>query len=173
MSGNSMFNNFTNINTTYMPNPFQPNYPPATCTQATQAQPNKPYEITSQDRKTILGYFWYYGNSVELIFDVSGEATQELTQNYISVEDILLTLKLEAKIFNFRYEPIMLFSNDPLVSNNEIKINSNQLTLSINNELSSQLVKGKYYLELVASHTDGYNETLFSSQQNNITFEVR
>ena len=72
MSGiNSMFNNFTNLNTTYAPNPFQRTYPQQATNQAQVAQPNKPFEILSADKSKVLGYFWYYGNSVNLIFDFS------------------------------------------------------------------------------------------------------
>lgn len=191
MNGNNMFPNTVNLNTTYTPNPFQPNYPQfQNCVAATPAHPNKPYEILSPDRQNVLGYFWYYGNSVELIFDVGDDSEYGyISENgylynsegqiegpkpvAILIEDLLPTLKLEATIYDFRHEPIIIFSNDYLVSKNEIKIDKNILTLSITNELSSKLIKGRYCLELKATHPDGYNETLFSSEMNNLIFEVR
>lgn len=180
MNGNSMFSNFTNISTTYNPNPFQPNYPQALCNCNAEASPvklNKPYEILSPDRLTVLGYFWYYGNSVDLVFNLEGQVTLEATDNYLTVGDLINSLTLVMTIYNFRYEPIMQFSTDPLISKNQLIVNSNgdvtgsTITASITNELSSQLVKGIYYIDLVASLANGYNETLFNSDQ--IKFEVR
>lgn len=180
MSGNSMFNNFTNFSTTYSPNPFQPSYPTSCNTQATPVNPNKPYEILSRDRSTVEGYFWYYGNSVNLIFNLEGEVTLYDTDNYISVSDLINSLTLVATIYDFRSEPILTFSNDPLISRNELKINNSSnnieeiiISMDITNELSAKLVKGTYNIELVASLPNGYNETLFSSQQNGLTFNVR
>ena len=69
---NSMFDNFTNINTTFTPNPFECKYPQSNqldrCIQTTS--PNKPFEIKDASGK-LTGYFWYYGNSVDLVFDIT------------------------------------------------------------------------------------------------------
>ena len=43
--------------------------------------------------------------------------------------------------------------------------------MQINNEISSQLIKGTYCIELVAMSPSGYNETLFSTDS--CIFEVR
>ena len=175
--GNSMFSNFTNMSTTYTPNPFQPNYPSALINnsnnEATPVKLNKPYEILSPDRKTVLGYFWYQGNSVDLIFNLSGEITLEETDNYLDANDVINSLTLVSTIYNFRYEPIMQFSTDPLISKNPLIVASDKstITMSLTNELSAQVVKGVYHIDLVASLANGYNETLFNSE--NIKFEVR
>lgn len=182
MANNSMFDNFTNLSTTYTPNPFQKNYPTQTTNNATPIQPNKPFEILSLDKSKVCGYFWYYGNSIDLIFDFSDSTYGYISENgygygdkpiAILVEELLPQLKLEATIYNFRYEPILKFSNDFIISKNEIKIDKDKVIISITNELSSKLTKGVYSLDLIATHNDGYHETLFSSQQNELTFEVR
>ena len=174
--GNSMFSNFNNIDTTYQPNPFQPKYPTNCCTNnATPASPNKPYEILSADKSRVVGYFWYYGNSVDLIFDVVGEITSESTNKYIDASDTIAVTTLTATFYNFRYEPVFVFSTDPLIAKNGLlTVNGSTVTLSLTSELSAQLVKGIYYLDLVATHPTGYNETLFSSNQcDDLKFEVR
>lgn len=191
MMNNGMFTNFTNLNTSYSPNPFQPTYPQQTFQNiAAPAHPNKPYEILSPDKRTVLGYFWYYGNSVDLIFDFSDSEYGMTTENgyvfgsngqiegpkpiAILVEELLPTLKFEATFYNFRHEPIVKFSNDPLISKNEIKINGTDLIMSVTHEISSQLIKGKYCLEMIALHPGGYHETIFSSEMNNgLYFEVK
>ena len=184
---NSMFSNFTNLNTTYTPNPFQKTYPSMqTDNQLKSNHPNKPYEVKNPDG-SIKGYFWYYGNSVELVFNVEGEITLEETDNYLYASDVISGLALIATIYNFRSEPVLKFSTDPLIAENELIVGetktiadehcnklekiSTPVTMQITNELSSQLVKGIYYIDLVATLSDGYNETLFDT--NCCKFEVR
>lgn len=176
---NSMFSNFMNLDTTYSPNPFQRSYPATPENNSiVKNNPNKPYEILNPD-KSLKGYFWYYGNSVDLNFDIEGEITFENTESYITVDQIISSLTLEATIFNFRFEPILKFSNNPLVAQNPLIIsnasensaNICNVNLSLTDELSSKLTKGVYHIELVAYGLNGYNETLFEA--NSCTFEVR
>ena len=92
MGMNSMFQNFTNLNTSYTPNPFQPGYPVMQQNCAIKSVDiNKPYEILNADR-TLKGYFWYYGNSVDLVFDLEGEITLLSTDQYLTITDVLKTL---------------------------------------------------------------------------------
>ena len=140
--GNSMFSNFTNISTTYTPNPFQPNYPSALINNTNEATPvklNKPYEILSPDRKIVLGYFWYQGNSVDLVFNLSGEITLEETDNYLDANDVINSLTFVSTIYNFRYEPVMQFSTDSLISKNPLIVANDKgtITMSLTNELSA------------------------------------
>ena len=175
--------------TTYFPNSFQCTYPPSppnnNCAQQSNA-PNKPYEVKNPDG-SLKGYFWYYGNSVNLIFDFSDSEYGFVTENgygfnndleeptpiAVLVEELLTTLKLEATIYNFRHEPIIKFSNDPIISKNKLDLNGVTVTLPITNSLSQELVKGRYCIELIATHPSGYNETLFSSEMNNLIFEIK
>lgn len=173
MSGmKSMFSNFTNFDTTYQQNPFQPNYPQAqNNSNIQQVNVNKPFEILNDDG-SIKGYFWYFGNSVNLEFDIDGEVILLNQDQYITIEDILSTLELNMYIYDFRMEPILHFSNN-IGSANLLYVNAQEKTVTaeITHELSQKLIKGKYYIELVANHKVGYNETLFSA--NTCVFEVR
>ena len=179
---------FSNFNNTCGPNPFQNTYPLQQLNKAVPAHPNKPYEILSADKSKVEGYFWYYGNSIDLIFDFS-DSEYGYTSEYgyldpndnfsnskpvaILVEELLPTLILNATLYNFRHEPILIFSTDSLVSKNRIEVKGTKVIMVITNELSSQLPKGKYCLDLNASHLDGYNETLFNSEMNKLYFEVK
>lgn len=179
MGMNSMFQNFTNLNTTYTPNPFQPGYPPLQQDCAIKSvNINKPYEILNAD-KTLKGYFWYYGNSVDLVFDLDGEITLLPSDQYLTISDVLKTLQLKSIIYDFRMEPMIEFSN-AIEAQNQLQIvygdqneglDGTKIIMQIDNELSAQLVKGIYYIELVAMSPSGYNETLFSADS--CTFEVR
>ena len=84
---NNMFSSFTNLDTTYTPNPFLPSFPPVTQNNAKAAQPNLPYEIKTPDGR-VTGYFWHYGNSVELVFTLKGTITFE-EGSYIEIKDII------------------------------------------------------------------------------------
>ena len=167
----SMFSNFTNFDTTYQQNPFQPNYPQTQNNCSIQKlDVNKPFEILNDDG-SIKGYFWYFGNSVTLEFAVEGEVILLNQDQYITLEDILTTLELNMYIYDFRMEPILRFSNN-IGSENPLIVNVQDKTVvaEINNELSQKLIKGKYYIDLIANHKVGYNETLFSA--NTCVFEV-
>lgn len=179
MGMNSMFSNFTNIDTTFQPNAFQPGYPFVQQNQAIQTvSVNKPYEILNADR-TLKGYFWYYGNSVDLVFDLEGEITILPGDQYLTIADVLKTLQIKAIIYNFRMEPFIEFSN-AIEAQNQLQIiygeqneglDGTKVIMQLSNEISSQLTKGVYYIELVAMSPSGYNETLFSADS--CTFEVR
>ena len=67
-----MFNSFSNIDSSYTPNNFSPKYPSMSREEKIQSiNPNKPYEVIGRDG-ILKGYFWYYGNSVDLTFDITG-----------------------------------------------------------------------------------------------------
>lgn len=173
-----MFDNYNNINlnTSYGANPYMntcfqfPNPPMVSNTS------NKPYEITD-DRGNLVGYFWYYGNSVDLVWDITGEATSEASSTYIDLDNILAYITLTAIIYDWRHEIIDSIKLHPKVElinnfeNNTLKNKKYIATLQIKDDLAKRLVKGIYTIDLVASNVQGYNETLFSS--NDCKFEVR
>lgn len=155
---------------------------------------SKPYEVKDAEGN-LKGYFWYYGNSVDLDFIISGQVTIEDSDSYIDIdqlipgenpkspqEEILRDLELKMTIYNSKYDPIIYFSNgmdaeyflnvkDPVI-NEETGEVSITATATIDKEISTlKMPKGVYYIDLVASHPSGYCETLFSSTT--CTFEVR
>ena len=177
-----MFEDFSNISTSYIPNMFQPKYPTLQKEEKIQSvNPNKPYEVIGRDG-VLKGYFWYYGNSVDLIFNVSGEITLEDYDMYLSINQILNSLEINATIYNLRHEPAIYFSNG-LDAEYPLKVNSSlvneetgevstQIVIPITKEISSlKLPRGTYYLDLTVSHPSGYCETLFDVDA--CTFEVR
>ena len=176
--GNNIFSNGTNMNTAYIPNFFQPKYPckePNSGIQQNVA--TKPYEVRDVNQE-LVGYFWYFGNSVDLVFNLTGTITSEPDDTYISVNDVLNSLDIKAAFYDFRMDKVLEYSNAPnaeyklivAIPNTE-SVDGATITISIDNEASQKLVRGTYRLELVASHISGYNETLFSTRT--CTFEVR
>lgn len=161
-----MFDSFNNIKTTYQVNPYAPQYPPQKMpTQIVQNNPNKPYEVVDA-RGVLTGYFWYYGNSVDLTWDIVGEATSAQNNTYIDVADIVKYQIITATIYDWKMCKIAEVKLLPTVEDNKASV-----TLSISGELSQKLVKGVYEISLTASNTQGYNETLFDTGV--CKFEVR
>ena len=160
-----MFDNFNNIKTTYQVNPYAPQYPPQKMpTQIVQNNPNKPYEVVDA-RGVLTGYFWYYGNSVDLIWDIVGEVTTT-QDNYVDVVDMVKYLIITATIYDWKMCKVEEVKLIPTIEDNKASV-----TLSINGELSQKLVKGVYEISLTASNAQGYNETLFDTGV--CKFEVR
>lgn len=169
---NSMFSRFKQLDTTYQPNAFQPKYPkPEENCSIKSVDINKPYEILNAD-KTLKGYFWYYGNSVDLDFNIIGEVTNLTCDGYTPVSDILKHLSITATIYDFRLEPMIQFSTDIDAENKLIvDLERSSVLLKLDNAMSQKLIKGVYYIDLIATHPTGYNETLFSTDT--CRFEVR
>ena len=160
-----MFDSFNNIKTTYQVNPYAPQYPPQKIpTQIIQNNPNKPYEVVDA-RGVLTGYFWYYGNSVDLTWDIVGEVTTT-QDNYVDVVDMVKYLIITATIYDWKMCKIEEVKLIPTIEDNKASV-----TLSINGELSQKLVKGVYEISLTASNAQGYNETLFDTGV--CKFEVR
>lgn len=154
-----MFENFQNIPTSYTPNNYQKQYPNIQDSNIEPVNPNKPYELKNI-KGEIIGYFWYYGNSVNLTFDIEGVYTNG--NSYTEVADYLQNCTLTATIFDLKWNIAHQEALTPI---------GNTATLSLNNEKSSKLVKGKYTIQLVATHPTGYNETIFGT--NDCILEVR
>lgn len=160
-----MFDNFNNVKTTYQVNPYAPQYPPQKMpTQIVQNNPNKPYEVVDA-RGVLTGYFWYYGNSVDLTWDIVGEVTTT-QDNYVDVVDMVKYLIITATIYDWKMCKVEEIKLIPTIEDNKVSV-----TLSINGELSQKLVKGVYEISLTASNAQGYNETLFDTGV--CKFEVR
>ena len=160
-----MFDNFNNVKTTYQVNPYAPQYPPQKMpTQIVQNNPNKPYEVVDA-RGVLTGYFWYYGNSADLTWDIVGEVTTT-QDNYVDVVDMVKYLIITATIYDWKMCKVEEVKLIPTIEDNKASV-----TLSINGELSQKLVKGVYEISLTASNAQGYNETLFDTGV--CKFEVR
>lgn len=160
-----MFDNFNNVKTTYQVNPYAPQYPPQKMpTQIVQNNPNKPYEVVDA-RGVLTGYFWYYGNSVDLTWDIVGEVTTT-QDNYVDVVDMVKYLIITATIYDWKMCKVEEVKLIPTIEDNKASV-----TLSINGKLSQKLVKGVYEISLTASNAQGYNETLFDTGV--CKFEVR
>ena len=176
MSG--MFDNFTHVNTTMRPGDVSQKYPSTNAPKPNfnVPQPNKPYENRSMDG-TLKGYFWYYGNSIDLVFSVDGTVTLD-NGYYMEAADVLTGMLITFNIFDHRRVCVMQFSNSdigmPLKYTSTVDSEGNvvgEVTISLSHDQSLKLPKGVYTCSLTASHESGYYETLFDTDT--CTFEVR
>lgn len=155
-----MFENYQNLDTRYTPNNLN-----VYATQNDNLQnsvTNKPFELLDRFGN-LLGYFWYYGNSVVLSFEISGEGVFEDSMSYVDVGDILSGCKLTLSIYDHKYTIVHQETID--------EVSGNCVDFVLDSSVSKKLLKGKYTMSLVASSLSGYNETLFST--NDCILEVR
>lgn len=135
---------------------------------------NKPFEI--RDRLGNLdGYFWYQGNSVDLVFNLDGYVIIG-SDKYNEIIDVVNALSFEARVFDHRNNVVLKYTNSPFDSNRltviaDNDINKCQVILPINGSNSSNLSKGRYRIELVATLGYEYHETVFPA--NTCIFEVK
>ena len=163
-----MFDNYnnTNLNTSFTPPSCNVSQP--SLIQKPQPiipnNPNKPYEIESNG--VLKGYFWYYGNSIDLTWDITGEYTSEESASYAEVKDIIDSCNIVATIYDWKYQVIDKIKLIPIISEESVSV-----TLNIKGDLSNKLVRGNYTISLTLMNDQGYNETLFSTDT--CKFEVR
>ena len=114
--------------------------------------PNKPFEVKDA-RGNLIGYFWYYGNSVVLSFDVVGEYVSG-SDTYLNVDDVVAGCSMTLTIYNSRHDIAYQKTVDA----------KSTVEFVISGQESTKLLKGKYTMQLVLSNFSvGYNETLFGS----------
>lgn len=197
-----LFDNYQNIKPN---NPSQPNNitprpqpPKPNCSKVEPCTPPQPFAEYNVEG-TQVGYWWYYGNSVNLVFDIEGEVVQELKEEtpateieneitpmntglIVPADEFLLGKKATIKLYNFRREPL-----DSIISgqctaiydiekeNPHIEIDSDKHMVSIefpiDIELSKKLVRGNYYISLEVSDTLDFDRTLF--YQNDCVLTVK
>lgn len=120
-----IFDNYQNINPNYIPNNINP--PPNPCKPKLEpCRPIKPYEEYNAEGK-LVGYYWYYGDTINLEFNVDGEVTIIDGEEAISALDFLIGKYVIIDIYNFRGEIVAtqkLYTTTILKRGSEIKTGS-------------------------------------------------
>lgn len=68
-------------------------------------KPNKPYEEYNAEGQ-LVGFWWNYGNSVNLEFELSGYVTIEEADTYVPVREFIKDKNIQITLYNFRHEEI-------------------------------------------------------------------
>lgn len=185
-----MFKNYQYISDIYVPNNlYKCKDKPESYTKLYPVNIGKPYELYNA-KGELEGYFWRYGDSINLEFTLLGEITFEDgsgTGNYINAADFLRDKTIVIDLYNFRLEKIYSSINNgvelidrcfPKSSDTSIdfidagtafddssytQIKDPSVSLCIDPELSKQLVKGIYYCSLTVIG-NGYSEMIFSPE---------
>lgn len=142
----SMFENYNNLSSQYIPTnipkaPIPPQCPPK---PLCPPEPNKPYEDYNA-KGELVGYWWSYGDTINLDFELDGYVTIDGSDNYISVKEFIKDKEINIALYNFRYEEIinMLFDGKEYQDKDTVNV-----IFPIDKELSKSLVPGTYYCSL-------------------------
>lgn len=114
----SIFDSYDNLSNEYIPsNMNKPPKPPKANPYFDPAIPKLPY-CDYNAEGDIVGYWWPYGNTVNLEFDLEGCLTVEGSQQFVSIRNFLQNKQLKVDIYNFRHEIIdtMLFDGNQFQS---------------------------------------------------------
>ena len=102
---NNMFLNYENLSDSYIPNNLSSHKcRPESYTKLSPVDASKPYELYNA-KGELEGYFWYYGDTINLDFTIDGEVTLEdgtPTGQYIDASDFLKDKSYTIKVYNFR-----------------------------------------------------------------------
>ena len=122
-------------------------------------RPKVPFE--SYNAKGELdGYWWYYGDTIVLEFNITGEVVIEGSDEYVTAEDFLLGKKILFTLYDFRREEILHKEYDA----------STKILFEIDYKLSRELVKGTYYCSLqVYDEDDLFAKTIYAQQDCTLT----
>lgn len=104
-----MFTNYENLQDNYIPNNICPPTPcPSPCPPESKLQPCKPKLPYEEYNATgdLIGYWWYYGDTLNLEFNIEGELVVEGNNQYVDASDFLKDKQITVQLFNFRRELI-------------------------------------------------------------------
>lgn len=151
----SMFDSYENIPQNYKPNNIKPNDKLSCAYPTNKIEPYKPilpYEEYNAEGD-LIGYYWYYGDELNLEFNLEGEVTLIDSNTYISAEDFVKDKKIIIRLLDFRNNIIAEKVFDA----------STTIIFPIDKELSKKMVKGVYYCD-VTLYNDEFNKTIFSNR---------
>ena len=147
-----MFTNYENLSDNYIPNNLsRKRCKPESYTKLSPITTSKPYELYNA-KGELEGYFWNYGETINLDFSIDGEVTLD-DGAYITASDFLKDKLYGFKLYNFRYEEIYT----------QVGQARDNIIINIDKELSNKLVKGIYYCSLDISGKD-CNISLFNAK---------
>lgn len=150
-----MFTNYQNLSENYIPNNLSQNKTkPYSYTKFNPCEITKPYELYNA-KNELEGYYWYYGNTINLDFSIDGEVIDingNGTGEYVSAKDYLADKIATINIYDFRMN--VIYSKSISASENII--------ITIDPELSMKMVRGIYYCSLEVSNSKSH-ETIFDS----------
>lgn len=151
-----MFTNYQHLSESYIPNNLSKSFKkPQSYTKLSPIDTSKPYELYNA-KNELEGYFWYYGDSINLDFTITGEVILDdgsPSGEYIDAKDFLKDKFYAIKLYDFRFKEIYT----------QVGQASTNVILSIDKDLSTRFVKGIYHCSL---EIDGknYHETIFGPQ---------
>lgn len=146
-----MFDNYdnlyqNNVPCNVRPNTQQPSIPETKLDPIKTKMPYEDYNVKGE----LIGYWWHYGDTINLEFNIEGEMVVEGENVWVDATDYLVDKEIIVTLYNFRHEIIT-----------QKRFNgSTTVIFPIDRELSKQLVKGVYYASLSISKND-LNDTLF------------
>lgn len=159
----SMFDTYENIPQNYVPNNIKPNDPLACKCPPNKLEPIKPilpYEEYNVEGE-LIGYYWYYGDQVNLEFNIDGEVTLVDEETYIPAEDFLKDKKITITILDFRNNIVV----------DRVFDASTKVIFMVDKELSKKMVRGVYNCTVTVWDDDGFTKTIFANED--ATFIVK
>lgn len=117
-------------------------YAPASCHLAPRV-PGKPFEDINYAGE-LVGYYWYYGDTVKLEFTIDGEVMDD-AGNYISAKDYFEDTTFSNKSIIFK---LFDFRKDEIYRKEFTEVSTNKIVVDIDQELSNSLLRGVYYCSL-------------------------
>lgn len=108
------------------------------------------------------GFYWYRGETVELVWDITGDVLNDETQEVIPAADFLLDKTVKVKMFNFIGRKIHEW---------DIQNPTTEIKIAIDDELAAELKTGTYKFTITIYNSIGMVCEVFS--KSDADFEIR
>lgn len=161
-----MFENYENIANNYIPNNLKA-CSPKSCEEnkLESCKPNKPYEDYNAEGK-LVGYWWYYGDTVNLDFEITGEVTYEGNDMYLTPAEFLQDKMITIQLYNFRHDEVKIgkellkkvYRYEDLI----IEGDKARAVFPIDKNTSKELLRGVYFISLKVWSDDSLEKVIFS-----------
>lgn len=145
-----MFSKYDNLSAQYKPSNLNPPFEqPKPLVSNVIYKPFEEYDAFGN----LIGYWWYYGDTKNLEFNISGEIVVENESTYVDVEDFLSDKEIVVTIMNFRREPIktQLFEG------------ATTIVFPIDQTLSLEMRPGVYYCSLTIKNKNYSQSFMFNN----------
>lgn len=147
---------FDNYNRNCNPHSHYPPYNGST-TILDPVRPNRPYEEYNALGE-LIGYYWHYGDSINIEYVVEGEVTDVELGTYMKAENWIYDKQCKICLYDFRHDIIY-----------SVKCQgAPRVTLGIDSALSKTLQRGVYYVKLFVVEPDDEETILFQTEESTL-----
>ena len=154
----SMFETYETLSNQYIPSNMNKQPCPPQTTPLCPREPKKPYAEYNAEGE-LVGYWWNYGDTINLEFELEGNIDITESDNYITARNFIEGKQILVTLYNFRHEQIktQLYNG----SDEEFQAILFEVARNVNQKTS-----GVYYIQVKENEEIKYNKVMLPQDYN-------